>query len=322
MELSIIIVNRNTREMLEACLHSIQQTQRNLKIQIIIVDNASTDDSKDMVGSLFPEIHWLDSGGNVGFAKANNIAIPSVVAPFVLFLNPDTIVKENALSMMVNFLKTNPSVGAVGCKMKNLREKIQELPLQMRISPLAKFIDLLFLSDKIINHIRKFLPCQNPDQSGYVSSLSGACLMIRNAALAQVGSFDERFFMYSEDADLCHRLNTGGWKLYYLHEAEIVHIGGGATDKSTDFGIRMMCESAAKLMEKYHGNAGRKLYLGVVLIGAHIKLIMTLFFKIAGYVSVQANRMISEQSIHKHVTMIKWSLAWERPKAMRKQSIP
>jgi hypothetical protein len=319
MDLTIIIVNWNTRALLENCLHSIGQTKGNLKVQIIVVDNASIDGSKDMVAALFPEVYLISSGGNLGFAKANNLAIPYAEAPLILFLNPDTILKERSLAAMVDFLKAHPSVGALGCKIRDLNDRVQELPLQMRISPLKKLFDLLLVSEKTMGTMRRIIPYQDPNRSGYVSLLYGACLMVRKITLDQVGSFDERFFMYCEDVDLCHRIGAQGWKLYYLDAAEIIHLIGGATKETkAHFGILMMCDSIAKLMEKYHGNAGKMLYTVAVLISSPVRLCMIFLFKIAGYFSARAGKMVNESSIDKHVTMVKWSLGLEKLAEMQK----
>ncbi len=313
-EITIIIVNWNTRDMLKSCLYSVKKSSYANQFEIIVVDNASRDGSREMIKSLFPGVQIINSGRNIGFAAANNLAIRRSNTQFILFLNPDTVVFQNSISKMVDFLKVNLKVGAVGCKMMYESGEVQPLGLQWFPSPLTELLSFCLVSTKTINIFKKYLPYKDPNSSGYVKKLYGGCLMVRREILEKVGYFDERFFMYGEDVDLCNRIIQDGWKLFYLCEAEIIHHCGGSSSKTSSmFLTQMKCESVSKLMHKYYGKKGKLLYKLVVFFGSNVRLlilfvirIFTLFFPIGKGVS-------SKNSFNKHITMIKWSLNLQKP---------
>lgn len=313
-DLSIIIVNWNTKDLLRDCLFSIRKSAANYKLQIIVVDNASSDDSQAMVKTLFPEVRLINSGGNIGFARANNLAIPYADTPFILFLNPDTIVLENSISDMIDFMKNNLSVGGLGCKIKDKDGKVQPLGLQWFPSPLTEFLSLLFISKGSRETFKRYLPYKNPQESGTVSKLYGGCLMVQREVLEQVGYFDERFFMYGEDVDFCRRIINGGWKLYYLSKAEIIHLCGGASRKSTSqFSTLMKCESISKLMKKYYGKRGLLLYKVAILTGSLVRLIILGTLKALSGLSLIRPKINFRESFNKYKAMMKWSLNLEKP---------
>lgn len=305
MDLSIIIVNWNSQEMLRICLDSILKVNHKLEIQIIVVDNASSDNSAEMVKSLYPEVELIESGGNIGFGRANNLAIPHAKGQYILFLNPDTVVTGHVLKGMTEFLEQNPSVGALGCKIRNSAGEVQDVPEQWWISPFRKLVELFLISEIMPRKIKQIIPYQNPNESGYVSYLYGACLMVRKITLNKIGFFDERFFMYCEDVDLCHRIAMGGWKLYYLSEYEIAHAVGGPTKRSAaNFKYITTCESVSKLMQKYYGNGGKTIYKTGVLLSSCLKLMVLSPFLILKMGKIDGQ---SKESVIKHFTCIKWS---------------
>jgi N-acetylglucosaminyl-diphospho-decaprenol L-rhamnosyltransferase len=314
MDLTIIIVNTNSKEMLKNCLHSIRETADDLQLQIVVIDNASKDGSRSMVHELFPEVTLLNSGGNIGFARANNLAIPYVQSPFVFFLNPDTIMKDHTLTVMVKFLKENPSVGAMGCKAVGLNGEVQELGIQTFPSPFREFCKLLFVSKRSMGKMKRFIAYHNSLQSGFVQKLYGHCLMVRKEVIDRVGSFDDRFVMYCEDVELSHRIILAGWKLYYLAEVEIIHIGAGYTSGLTNyFAILWTCESLSKLMQKYYGNKGVIMYKGGVFVASNIRLLILFILKvIKRFASVELVENYNN-SINKYIEMIKWSLNLSKP---------
>lgn len=320
IDLTIIIVNWNTKDLLKNCLYSLKQNTDSQKVNIVVVDNSSQDGSRDMVKTLFPEVHLINSSTNIGFGRANNLAIAYANAPLILFLNPDTLVTDNAIQIMIDFMKNHPSVGALSCKLKygpgqtetvGMDGEAQTLGLQWFPSPLTEFVSLLFLSDKTIKIFKKYLPYKDPNQSGYVVKLAGGCFMVRMDVLKQVGCFDARFFMYSEDVDLSRRIINAGWKMYYLSEAEIIHFVSATKEiVKNDFPTLMMCESTGKLMHKYYGTIGKSLYKSVILIGALARLfavsILTFCFK--------RKNPYYKSSYSKYISMIKWSLNLQKPK--------
>jgi GT2 family glycosyltransferase len=321
--LTIIIVNWNTREMLKGCLESIRQNNDIQKIKIIVVDNASKDGSFEMVQTEFPEVNLINSGGNIGFGRANNLAILYANASLVLFLNPDTVVMQGTLEGMVDFMKSHPSVGAMSCKITYGPSQIETigtdgeahtLGLQWFPSPFTELLQMLFLSDKMIQKLKEYLPYKDPNKSGYVSKLYGTCLMVRRGVLEQVGYFDERFFMYGEDVDLCRRITDAGWKLYYMSEVKIAHLVGGAESKAANqFGTLMRCQSISQLMDKYYGKFGRILYRIVVFLGSAVRLFMLLILKSMSYAQLLRFKKEYEVSFSKYFAMVKWSFNLQKP---------
>jgi N-acetylglucosaminyl-diphospho-decaprenol L-rhamnosyltransferase len=314
MDLSIIIVNWNTCTLLQNCLRSIENCGDSLSVQTIVVDNNSSDNSREMVARCFPRATLLNSGGNLGFAKGNNLGLTHAMAPLVLFLNPDTEIKAGALRRMVQFMHDHAAVGALGCKIRNVSGTIQRLGLQWFPSPLTEFLKFLAVSDQTYERLPGFFPCHDPETSGYVTKLFGACLMVRRSALEQVGSFDEQFFMYCEDVDLCYRLARAGWKLFYLSEAEILHLGASASSTVPGtFSVLMTCESFSKFMRKYHGKAGGAAYRTAAFLGAQARLLMLLILSLPGYVGGRGSQTTLKASRNKYFTITKWALGLKRP---------
>jgi GT2 family glycosyltransferase len=316
--LTIIIVNWNTSELLASCLESLAKRQKRAvragRVQVIVVDNASKDGSEAMVRTSFPEVDILNSGENIGFGKANNLGIPLARGKFVLFLNPDTIVHSQALQRMVEFMQGAPTVGGLGPRMVYPDGRIQGLGLQWFPSPWTELFNLLFVSERSIARIKNYLPYRDPEQSGYVRKIYGGAFLVRKEVLSQVGGFDERFFMYGEDVDLCARIQKAGWKLYYLSEAEIVHLVGGAAKNTTSqFSTLMKCESISKLMEKYYGRKGRMLYGVSIFCGASFRLIVLGILWITSLKSSHKYVKNYRQSVQKYAAMLEWTLNLRKP---------
>lgn len=314
MILTIIIVNWNTKEMLKDCLSSLHDTADPKQVKIIVVDNASVDGSVEMVKSTYPLVNLIESGGNIGFGRANNLAAPHSDTPYVLFLNPDTIILKDSISKMFAYMESNPTVGGLGCKMKFPDGIVQPLGLQWFPSPFTELINLLFVSTGTLKRLNKYLPYKDPNKSDYVKKLYGGCLMIRKSVLDQVGWYDDRFFMYGEDVDLCRKITDVGWKLYYLTDAEIIHLCGGAGgETSSNFSVLMKCESISKLMQKYYGNAGRFLYKLAIFSGASVRLLVLAFLKMASSLLPVNRQFDYRSSFQKYMAMIKWCLNLQKP---------
>lgn len=242
MNLSIIVVNFNTRQLLKNCLESVRQSSDS-HTQVIVVDNRSSDGSVEMVRTEFSEVQVIENSENSGFAKANNQGIREAQGKCLLLLNSDTIVRPGALQVMSTFLNTYPEVGGVTCRLLNADGSLQAcvsrrpgpLSLLFRLSGLSHLIRgdrprrllRLYLGWLLGATVRSYLdPYAASDAAVEVENISAACLMLRREAIAEVGLLDENFFMYFEDIDYCIRLQDAGWKLYYLPASEIVHLVG------------------------------------------------------------------------------------------------
>jgi len=250
----------------------------------------------------------------LGFGKANNLARSRVRSDLVLFLNPDTELLENSLEPMVEFMRQHPDVGAVGCKMRYPNGEVHEQGIQCFTSPWTEFMSLVFISKATRGRLRSFFPYLDPNQSGYVVKLYGGCLLCRKEVLEKVGWFDERYFMYAEDVDLCREIVEAGWKLYYLSTAEIIHVAGGSSQKApSGFSILMKCESIAKLMNKHYGLLGACLYRVGTLCGCGLRLIALGILRLASWVSPLGRRTNFSDSFRKYRIMILWCLKLQQP---------
>jgi len=227
--LSIIIVNYNAGHYLENCLKSIYAETKKIPFDIWVVDNNSKDASVSMVRRNFPEVNLIENKENAGFARANNNAICKCTGDYVLLLNPDTLVLENAIEKMVKFMDENPQTGIAGCKVLNEDRTLQLACRRSIPSPGVAFFRLTGLGKLFPNSKRmaKYnLTYLNPDEANEVDAVSGAFLMIRKKVIDKIGKLDENFFMYGEELDWCLRTKKAGWKVIYYPDAEIVHYKG------------------------------------------------------------------------------------------------
>jgi len=227
-ELSIIIVSWNVKKLLKECLLSISKHQGKLELEVIVVDNASTDKTVEMIKNEFAQIKLIPNSTNLGFAAANNQGILKSQGQFILVLNPDTKIIKDALQKMVSFMKKNPQVGIAGCKHLNpdwtLQPSVRRFP-----NPLALF----FIFAKITKFIPNIPPVYNYLAKDFnykitqpVDQVAGSFFMIRRQVIDEIGLFDENFFTWFEEVDLCQRAKSAGWQIWYNSDTEIIHHGG------------------------------------------------------------------------------------------------
>ena len=320
-DVSVVIVNWNGGELLMRCLRSLRQSRTSFKVEVIVVDNASADGSREVAVAAFPEFRIVNSGQNLGFGRGNNLARSMVKTPLVLFLNPDTEVREDTLERAVQCLREHADVGMLGCKMRYPTGEVQEQGLQWELTPWTVFLELLLVTKRTHRRFRRLLPVMDPNRSGHVIKLYGGFLLVHKEILDRVGWFDDRYFMYAEDADLCRTILARGWKLYYCSEAEIIHVSGGVSGKTpSGFAILMKHQSIGKLMRKYHGWMGILLYRAAVFGGASLRLIALLALRVLSAGRPAARTRSETGAVFKHRTMLLWALGLKRP-AIAKSSI-
>ncbi|MCK9423140.1 MAG: glycosyltransferase family 2 protein [Bacteroidales bacterium] len=236
MRLSVVIVNYNVKYFLEQCLHSVQNACQDLETEIFVVDNNSVDGSIKMVKEKFPEIHLIENKDNKGFSSANNQAIRLAKGEYILLLNPDTIVEDETLMKVVDFMDLHPDAGGLGVKMldgkgKFLPESKRGLP-----TPLVSFFKVfgfsyLFPKSRLFGTYH--LGFLDKDKTHVVDVLAGAFMLLRKSVLNEIGLLDESFFMYGEDIDLSYRITQAGYKNYYYPGTRIIHYKGESTKKSS-----------------------------------------------------------------------------------------
>lgn len=235
MELSVIIVSFNVREYLKKCLISVSRAADSVECEIFVVDNNSTDGSADLVKNEFPEVKLILNKENPGFSTANNQAVKKAIGSYVLFLNPDTIVENNAFSKCIGFMKDHSDAGAIGVKMVNgegryLPESKRAFPEPMTAFFKTFGLSALFPESQFFN--RYYLTKINIDETAPAEAISGAFMFIRMEALRKAGFFDEDFFMYGEDIDLSYRLSRIGYINYYFPQVRIIHFKGMSTPRN------------------------------------------------------------------------------------------
>ena len=225
MKLSVVIVSYNVRDYLENCLQSVSRALEGIEGEVFVVDNHSDDDSVETVRSHYPWVRLIENQENMGFSRANNIAIREARGEYVLLLNPDTIVEEATLREVLRFMEEHPKAGGAGVMMHNVDGSLA--PESRRALP-TPWVSCL----KMLGFTKRYYMSHLPwDQPGRIEVISGAFCFLRKKALDEVGLLDEDFFMYGEDIDLSYRLMKGGWENWYL-PYPITHFKGKSTQKS------------------------------------------------------------------------------------------
>jgi len=225
IDLSVIIVSWNVRDLLRRCLASLPPAAPGLTIEIWVVDNASQDGSAAMVREEFPHVHMIENARNFGFTRANNQALARSRGRFVLLLNPDTEALGDALAVMVRYLDAHPDVGIVGPQLVFPDGSLQSS--RRRFPGLGTLFVESTAIQRLAPHsalLRRYYMLDVPaDREHDVDWMVGACLTVRRSAVEQAGLLDERFFMYSEEMDWCLRIRQKGWRAVYLPAARVMH---------------------------------------------------------------------------------------------------
>ena len=263
MLLSIIIVNYNVKHFLEQCLCSVKVAMQQIDAEVIVVDNNSTDDSVAYLQSRYSWVKFIENRVNKGFARANNQALPFAAGKYILFLNPDTLLREDCLQQCLQFFENNKDAGALGVRMIDgsgcfLRESKRAFP-----SPLTSLFKLsglssLFPKSKIFS--RYHLGHLPENGNHQVDVLAGAFMMTRQQVITEVGCFDETFFMYGEDVDLSYRIQQAGWKNYYFSGTCIIHFKGESTKKGSLNYVRMFYQAMRLFVQKHYGSGQAKFF--------------------------------------------------------------
>lgn len=226
IKLSIIILNYNTKELLEKCLESVEKCEGEVPLQVIVSDNASSDGSSDMVREKFPWV-TLTEGPNEGFSKGNNRARLLAKGDMVLFLNPDTVANRGVLKETTDFLITHKDVGALSCKLVLPSGEIDKDARRRFPTPGIAFMKLFLKSGR-----KYWYEDVSADKIQEVDAIQGAFFLTWKKVLNDVGWFDEDYFFNGEDIDLCWKIRQAGWKIIYYPDVFIYHLKGASTGKS------------------------------------------------------------------------------------------
>lgn len=278
MKLSVVIVNYNVKHFLEQCLNSVAAAVKHCETEVFVVDNNSVDGSCNMLREKFPWVKLIENKKNYGFSYANNQAIRESAGEYVLLLNPDTVIEEDTLKSVCDFMDSHPDAGGLGVKM--IDGKGRFLPESKRGLPTPKvaFYKIFGLS-KFFPKSKKFgkyhLTYLDKDEIHKVDVLSGAFMLLRAETLKKVGLLDETFFMYGEDIDLSYRISLGGYNNYYFPKTTIIHYKGESTKKGS-VNYVVVFYNAMKIFARKHFSEGAGLMIFFINLAIYLRAAMAI----------------------------------------------
>lgn len=272
-DVSVVTVSYNTKDLLAQCLQSVFEQTPSLKLEVIVVDNASSDDSCRMVREEFPTVQLIANENNEGIAKANNQGMRASSGRYILLLNPDTIVLARSIELMVAFMDSHPEIGACGCKLfyPDGTYQCSAHPLP---TALSGFYHYAFLLKRIPFLAHLLVPdwIDRPDQTRAVGYCSTACLLVSRACIEDVGPMDESFFLYGDDVDWCNRMWHCGWPVFYLAEGRVIHYEGGSQGPDPMRRPRWM-HGELQYMRKWHSVVYTHVYRMVVWVCCFLRYV-------------------------------------------------
>jgi N-acetylglucosaminyl-diphospho-decaprenol L-rhamnosyltransferase len=324
LALSIIIINWKSQAFVRQCLASICANADAISYEVLVVDNASYDGCEQMLKSEFPKVIFIQSGQNLGFAGANNLAFAVSRGRNVLFLNPDTEIQGTAIQRLISGLESIPGAGMVGAHLLN-----SDLSLQTTcITAIPSIFNQALDSD----YLRKIFPkwrmwgmrtlFEENKEPVPVEAISGACMLARREVVERVGCFSTDYFMYAEDVDLCVKIAKAGWNIYHVPDAMIVHYAGGSSSSHEDsnFSNIMLRESLVRFFTIHRGPFYAVLYrASMVFVSTFRILLLAAVFPI---LICHGSRPFLPRSLSKWRSILVWSLGltrWVNPQPQPSQ---
>ena len=266
-EVSIVIVNWNTCNILRDCLVSVYKQTESIEFEVIVVDNASTDNSVAMVKTQFPQAILIQNDVNRGFAAANNQGIEIARGRYVLLLNPDTVVLYDAITKGVSFADAHPDAAIVGCRVLNPDRTLQStcfmFPSILNLVLSSSYLYKLFPKIKLFG--REQMTWWDRTDEREVDVVTGCFMLVKREAINQVGLMDEQFFMYGEETDWCYRFKHTGWKILFTPDAEIMHLGGQSSKQAAPEMALQLRGSILRFISKHRSRLEYKLACVLVL---------------------------------------------------------
>jgi len=295
IDLSVVIVNWNTEELLAGCLGSIFRNTGALHIEVVVVDNASADGSTAMVHQQFPDVILIENKHNVGFAKANNQALRTLKGRYYLLLNSDTIVLQGTLEGLVKWVDARQQkVGIIGPELLNRDGSIQESWARFP----TFWSEITGKNQRVRNLIDEETRAYTVDWVG------GACMLINPEALAEVGLFDERYSMYSEETDLCYRMWQHGWPVIYMARYGVIHFGGASANRMSARQLVTLYKSKIQFFQKHFG----KSQAVILRIGLICKNLLSLLLTSLAWIFGARQAIKESNNITARWTLIRWLL--------------
>lgn len=283
MNLSIIIVNYNTKELLKQTIESVINTIEHIEYEIIVSDNDSKDGSQTMIKEEFSRVRLIENNDNLGFPKGNNVAIREAKGRYILLLNSDTKVLENCIEDCAKYMDNHKDIGALGCKLVLADGTLDHACKRGFPTPEASLFYMLKFN-RLFPQNKKFaaytMGYLSEDSINEVDSLTGAFMLVRREVIDKVGFLDERFFMYGEDIDWCYRIKSAGYKVVYYPKVTTIHYKGQSSKKKKLKTIYEFHRAMILFYNKHYRKEYNFIVTLLVYIGISLKLVLTFFINL------------------------------------------
>jgi hypothetical protein len=309
VDVSVVIVNWNSREYLRKCLASLYGETTGLALEVVVIDSGSFDGCDAMLRDEYPGVKFVQSAENLGFARANNRAYRETTGEYILFLNPDTDLRGPAVNRLHAAFLAHPDGGAIGATLLNTDGSIQASCIRAIPTIANRILDCDLL--------RRLWPrspmwgaaalANGSDAVQEIEAVSGACLMTRRSAFEAAGGFSEDYFMYTEDMDLCYKLRMAGFRNYYVPQAVVTHHGGSSSGQAPSrFSAVMMPEATWRFFRKSHGAAYAASYRIAMLVSAVMRVTLLEAARLVSRAQGGGARL--DGSVRKWRAVLQWAL--------------
>lgn len=303
LDVSIVIVSWNTREILRDCLRSIDEQAKDISYEVIVIDNASSDGSAQMVKQKFPQVTLIENADNRGFAAANNQGLQIAHGKYILLLNPDTVILEQAIDKTFKFAEENPDAAVIG--IRNDDKDGQMTPNCFMFASVQNLIISLIGLHKLFPKNRFFgrerLTWWNYQSVKEVDVVAGCFMLVRHEAINQIGGLDERYFMYGEEMDWCWRFKKAGLKILYYPDARIIHYGGLSASQNPQEMRRELQRSFLLFIERRQGKPARIIARILFILSGVIRLF---FWGAVSLTGIKKYQTVSRLKVRQSVTAI------------------
>jgi GT2 family glycosyltransferase len=311
IELSVIIVNWNSKDFVRGCLSSLYANCKSVSFEAIVVDGGSFDGCGEMLAAAFPSAKFVQLEKNVGFAKANNFAVHHAGGRRLLFLNPDTELLEDSVQVLMEQLKALPKAGAVGCRLLNADRSLQLSSVMAFPTVLNQVINSDYLKTRFPNwKMWGIAPLFDKSRTpAAVEAISGACMLVDRKIFESVGGFTEEYFMYGEDVDLCFKISKAGYSVYHVPGTVMVHFGGGSSGQAkSNFSNVMMRESIHLFLRRSRGVLSAAVYRAAMAVSSVVRLALILVL-----LPFSRDRVVRHGggSLRKWFSILRWGLGLE-----------
>ncbi len=328
-ELSIILVNWNCLEFTLQCIQSVQESTLGIDYEVIVVDNASTDAPCRELAERFPWVKLILSDQNLGFGRANNLGVKHAGGKYFLFLNPDTLVKTNAISRMLGELASRSQAGAIGCKLLNPDGSLQTTCTFAFPTIANQLLGMGWLQrrwPKLSIWGRSALYANDAQSIHVVDVAPGAAIMVTRQAFESAGGFNPEYFMYAEEVDLCFAIRRRGYAVLHVSDTSIIHFGGQSTNKCEDgFSAVLMCDSVFRFFRRAYGPMYAILYRILLSASAFSRIaVLACAAPLLRIFRKRSNREFVVIAKRKWVKIALWSIGWNRPhqKPLARVTVP